>query len=537
MDSTTPSPARMRSCSGLAQSAASPVVLALVVSVAMMIVLYWVFPPRWETNDDVAMSMIAHGYGMASSGSPDLVFSNVLWGYLVRSLPAIGAIKGYTLATLVSLLCVCWSVLYFTTRLTDTRWLGLSCVALVLFKPLVVPQFTVTAGLMAVSAVLAWLTYAREPKKVFLLIGCAFAFAAFLVRSLEFAVVMFIAIPLIPWRFVRTDRAVQLALASLVTLIGVAILLDYFAYLGPEWKSFNGFNLVRIAFTDYGVGEVIKRHPDVMTRYGYTANDIDLLTNWFFVDPAIADPNALKAMITEVGGAAIRGGFLQNGWRGIAAFWDSALWPLSLGACLLLVCRPSLKILTTVALAVLVVFAIGVAGRPGVARIYVPIIGFVMVMQTIACASSARIKLVAGVALMCAVVLNCWQAVPEINKLNGLGKIVRERVHDFPKETVVVWTFNVELTHPVLAAAPPFSLYALGTFTNAPFSVSYSEARAGRSVINRLLSEHGVLIAGNAQQFEMLRLYCAERLNGSLVEMSSRDYEFFLLNRYRCARP
>lgn len=38
------------------------------------------FQPAWESNDDVAMSMVAHGCGGAAHGTPTLIFSNVVWG-------------------------------------------------------------------------------------------------------------------------------------------------------------------------------------------------------------------------------------------------------------------------------------------------------------------------------------------------------------------------------------------------------------------------------------------------------------------------
>ena len=62
------------------------------VSATFVVLLCFLFELRWETNDDIAMSMVAHGYGIASIGSPNIVFSNVVWGYLVRLLPEINGI-------------------------------------------------------------------------------------------------------------------------------------------------------------------------------------------------------------------------------------------------------------------------------------------------------------------------------------------------------------------------------------------------------------------------------------------------------------
>lgn len=59
------------------------------VAMVFVFILCIFFEPRWVTNDDVGMSMVAHGYGIAAVDMPNLVFSNVIWGYLVRVIPQI----------------------------------------------------------------------------------------------------------------------------------------------------------------------------------------------------------------------------------------------------------------------------------------------------------------------------------------------------------------------------------------------------------------------------------------------------------------
>ena len=58
-----------------------PAMCALGSVVVPFVALYVAFEPLWETNDDVAMSMAAHGYGLAAYSSPHLIFSNVVWGH------------------------------------------------------------------------------------------------------------------------------------------------------------------------------------------------------------------------------------------------------------------------------------------------------------------------------------------------------------------------------------------------------------------------------------------------------------------------
>ena len=52
------------------------------------------FELRWETSDDIAMAMVAHGYGIAAQSSPHLFFSNVVWGHVVHLLDMPGLIAG-----------------------------------------------------------------------------------------------------------------------------------------------------------------------------------------------------------------------------------------------------------------------------------------------------------------------------------------------------------------------------------------------------------------------------------------------------------
>ena len=91
------------SATGRGSSPARALLTAAAISIGWTILLCSAFDPRWESNDDVTMSMVAHGYGIASYGSDLLFFSNVLWGSFVRSLPMIDGILGYSIATLLSM--------------------------------------------------------------------------------------------------------------------------------------------------------------------------------------------------------------------------------------------------------------------------------------------------------------------------------------------------------------------------------------------------------------------------------------------------
>ena len=163
---------------------------ALVAAAAFVVALCWIFAPRWETNDDVGMSMVAHGYGIAAFGTPNLFFSNVLWGYLVRAIPTIHGLLGYSSATLAVLVVVGAVLIYGLYRLGAGAIAASAAAVLIMARPVLFPQFTINAGLLLLGAILCWHLYARWNDWRALAIGCALAFASYLVRDVECVLVL-----------------------------------------------------------------------------------------------------------------------------------------------------------------------------------------------------------------------------------------------------------------------------------------------------------------------------------------------------------
>ncbi|MFC5475485.1 hypothetical protein [Paraherbaspirillum soli] len=482
------------------------------------------------------MSMIAHGYGLASYGTPQLVFSNVLWGYIVRAIPTINNILGYSLATISVLLVVGWLMLYFLRRLGAGYFVGVLAIVLLLARPVIVPQFTVNAGLLAVVAVIALQAYARFQGRGMLAAVCVLAFCSYLIRSNEFVLVICVALPLLPWHMVRKDRQTQIALVLLVLAIAAAAAVDYWAYSGPEWQAFKDLNQARIAFTDYGVGEYLIRRPEILAKYGFSRNDVNLLTNWFFADPKVANPEALKAMLGELGPLAIQANAIASAWAAVKTFWSPMLWPLSLAALALAMIRPSWRVLVAWLLCISAVIALGLMGRPGIMRVYVPLVTLLIVAPFLIGNASPGRNAMASAVLLTACILNFHQFAPEEKRLRSLGEVVRHDLSGFPSEPVVMWAgvFPLELSYPVLMAPHSFRFYALSTFTLAPFSVSRSEGYVERGLIKRLRGESGVPIVASEMAFGLLQNYCAEHYGGQLREQALQQYGMVAVSWRRC---
>src|SRR4051812_601827 len=103
----------------------------------------------WQTNDDIGMAMLAGGYGIASSPSAGLVFSNVVWGWLVSSLPSLGGIEAYSLLTYGALLVSAMVILLALHRRGAPPLMGATLLAVIFLPTLATPQFTLTAGYLA----------------------------------------------------------------------------------------------------------------------------------------------------------------------------------------------------------------------------------------------------------------------------------------------------------------------------------------------------------------------------------------------------
>jgi hypothetical protein len=511
---------------------------AVLVTSIFVLVLCLVNEPIWETNDDVAMSMVAHGYGIASVGAPTLVFSNVLWGHFIRFIPEINGILGYSIATFGVLVLIGSTLTYGLLRLNLGFSGAISALILILARPVLFPQFTINAGLLMVAALVCWRLFAQGKGRCALTIGCLLAFVSYLVRSPEFFLVLFVALPLLPWKILQSNRAAQIAVAALIGLIGISTVIDNQAYQGPEWKAFNELNPARAPFTDFGAGSHIKKRPDILGRHGYSNNDIDLISEWFFVAPNIADPKKLNAMAKEVGPLPAPSNSLDNGWLGVQTLCHPNRLPIVAAALVLAIVALNLRIAIAWCLCAAALFAIGFLGRPGMQRVYLPLVCLFLLAPFLMPEMQVTWRKRLGVAvIMVAAAFNSARVFPESKTYQRAFKEIRQGLSGFPAYPVVDWGggFPYEVAYPPLKPLEgDYRLYGLGVFTLAPFSLAYSEMKAGRSMTNLLVSEAGLPIIANEKRLRYLDTYCRERLHGVLKQLPAQNFGQVQISWRRC---
>lgn len=527
--------------SNVLPSKSLPILTASAVAASYVILLCLLFEPRWETNDDVSMSMVAHGYGGVAFSSPQLVFSNVLWGYLVRAIPEINGVLGYSLATLATLIVFGAVLLFGLYRLGLGVVPCLSALVLTLTRPVLFPQFTVNAGLLVVAAVICWHLYARDDDWRALFVACLFAFSGYLVRSQEFYLVLLVALPLLPWRVFLIRQPARAALiAFALATITVEVIEDRVRQR-PEWRDFTELASASLPFTDFGADSHLKQRPDILDRYGYTANDIDLVSSRFFVDPKIANPSALRAMLDELGPLPLQAGAHQKAWLGVRALWHPDLRALFLSAFFLALFKPRRQVAVSWGITLVAVLGLGLLGRPGVLRVYVPVVSLLVIAPFFGGRLASKLKWPVTVVLLSAAVLSTPRSVAQARESEAVFEYVQDALVGFPEDMVVVWggSFPFEAAYPVLGTSPSamtYQFYGLGGFTLAPFSVPYAELQEGRSMASFLTRETGVPIIASEREFAYLRRYCWEHLRGDLRELSAEEYGPIVVSRRRCER-
>lgn len=515
--------------------------IAWPISLGLVLLLCSISSPIFDTNDDVHLSMIAHGYGIATTGSPLLVYSNVLWGYFIRLVPQIRGVPAYSLITL-AIVIVVGAVITRSVLATGIGIVGaIAVLTLVVARAVLIPQYTINAGLLMLAAVVCWRRFDQQPAggRLALCAGCLLAYCGFLVRTEGFLLVLGVALPLLPWRSLWRRRDAKVALILLVAAIGASSIVDHFAYRGTEWTAFNRFNAVRGPYNDYGAAEHLEQRPDILRRHGYSANDVELIADWFFEDPKIADPDKLRSMLRELGPLAYQPGSLEKGWRGIAELWSSdKLLPIVLAAAFLALIRPRRRTFAVWILCLGALFTLGLMGRPGVTRVYVPLVGLLLLAPFLDEGRVPRRWTVIGVVLIAAF-FNAKIVLANSRYLQSWSEDVRAGLKDLPSDGVVVWggNFPYEAVYPVLGSHPDFRnlhLYLLDDFTLAPYTVATAARTSGHGFLDRLVDQRGVAVVVNDYGAALLDTYCRDNLHGIFDILATRDYGQVSVTTFRC---
>jgi hypothetical protein len=283
-----------------------PGIVAGVIGIATWLVIQLDFTRYIVANDDTAMLEIANGR-LFGHPSEHLVFINVSLGFLLRELYiVIPSVPWYAiLLQLLDIVAVAVVVYLALVRSTDRRWL----VAAVLLN-LVAFQLTFLIGLTFTSVALflsgagcllfvfASGVQTRQARVAGGVAGACLGVGV-LLRLASAEAILLATAPLIVWAAIRTRPRTRLvAFVAVLALVGGGGLLAERLYLGsnPGWEHYRQYNLARGALHDTDRLVLDRQLRPVLTRIGWSANDLQAFKEWLFADENVYSLKHLRAI-------------------------------------------------------------------------------------------------------------------------------------------------------------------------------------------------------------------------------------------------
>lgn len=529
--------------------------LVCLLTVATLCLSIWLVTPYWMTSDDVGMSMRAHGYGAFEVGSANLFFSNVLWGHFVRALPEIGGVLGYSLATYMVLAATAGLSCYYLMRFDLRPLLAAGLVFITFFLPFIAPQFTINAGLTALTAMLALACYARYRWVGDLFVFMGLSFIAFIIRWYEFCLIALLAAPLLVSMSLLKDKRFWLAALLLGSVLASAFVFNQQAYQELEWQRFNGLQSIREQLTDYSYAEKMRGVPESMAA-GLSDNDLDLVSEWFFADADLM--SAVQSVELKLSGAEATQAW-QLDQDGLSKGRKSLTGPLREGPAvwltLLMFCMlalfPSRRMVTAIVIFLAVLFYFGYIGRVVPLRVYYPVLALLLFFVLLFGLGKATDRLRRTLVSLAVVGLGAYGVYNTLAiqfEADRLGRMLKVDFGNLSGGPLVTWVnrFRYEFVYSPLertAHRQDVALYALGSSIYAPTSKAYKfESMPGGGFIDRFLSPAGVDFVGiygnevkgrNAS----LAIYCAERHGGTLVTRPVTRMRALSVVNVTCQKP
>lgn len=500
--------------------------LAPLLALAIITISYTIFTPFWQTNDDVGMSMIAHGYGIAMYPSPYLIFSNVIWGEIVKNIPSIFGVLGYSLAT-ISIIFV---ALYLCVETLSKKYNLIIAItlALILFlRPIVYPQFTIIAGISFIAAFLFYYKFAKSSFLPYLLASVIFAYLSFLIRLEQFLLMLVISLPII----LKITRKYELKQLIIMLILLIVMALSYVynirVYEDNDWKFFFDFRNAVSPIVNFNSASFLLKNEALLQVNSISSNDIRLLQTFFFADRDLVNIEILRALTSEIKYDIDLVKTAKNLITTVKFFLDGNILVLSFISLALIFISPSWVIISSWLIFFIAMAIMCLIDRPAVERVILPVMIFLLLCQLLENSKEFNQYLI-----IIGIILLLTHSF-EISADNYRSQMLSKDRHEFYKimksaEPMVVLGSDLpyEALYPVLAnnlKSTP-KIYGVGSFTWAPFSVASHYSSSDQGFKNRFIGDGVDIVINNLSK---LNLYCKEHFKGAIEVI---DFKLGLAN-------
>jgi hypothetical protein len=490
---------------------------------------------HYDTNDDVAMSMQAGGYGAAAWPSALIGMQGSIRGYLIQLVPEIFGFDRYAIFNILTLFTSVAVAIYYTHKYSAPTWLLLAVTFVLFFRPLAFPQFTTSVAVIFVAGLSTYLAHPSSLRymaasSLFFILAASTRLESFIMCAL--VSVVFLA-ALRPYRF---RFFAQLA-ALLVIPILLNIVVDSYHYNSPEWKYVLALNAAKTPLLDFGgFTTILRRVPGLLSEFNLSANDISLSQNWWFVDKRIANPELFTSLWQEA-----KNYHVSLTFQSIVPFLDAAGKTPTIASLALIFgiayFTETKREAAAILLALGVIFAgmlmLALTGRGVPDRVLhaalIPI-GFLVVGR-------AMPKLIQGIMLpailLLAIALLASEFVARSREMLTIDKSQKASIAKFievlPKDRVhLVWgsAFNMEAHYPVTMrykSQDPFRFFWLATSQFAPSSQAMFPG-GSEGILKAFTGEDGLSMILYPPHIKLLKTYCEERFTGRFDVVTRTAY-------------
>jgi len=543
------------SWSGLAapvrRLAADPRRFPYLLGFAALVCVFAVNQAFWLTNDDVAMSLIASGDGIAADPSPHLVLTNIAWGYLVHWFPDLGGIRAYTWVTYLGFLAAWGGCLWALMRSELDHRLAAAVLVLVFAPAIVHPQFTVLAGYLAAAALLLACTAVATGSIPAGAAAGGLLVLSGLVRADETALVLLVASPLciVPLRAAWDSdlRARWLAVAGIAAAAFLAFqLLDYFSFSSGDWALYAQDYGLRTGFTDFKFSVYFREHPAELRGSGFSVNDMRLISDWFYLDTQVFSPERLEHLLASLPWQGRIHASLASSGELLEPFVDPPVAILAaLVAVMVLFHRERGHLVAALVLLALVMVLLWFAGRPAITRIYIPaFVALVLLGLPRLRHDRRRAEDLLLVAVLVTALVYCASLTHKDQSQRYKSREVQALSCSLPRDSlVVVWGGS----YPFTAEYPPFQpigagcpidYYSFGEFSLAPYALEHLHRHTGgKDFVPALLAGQAFEFISERAALTELQAYFRQHYSVHLEVTPGPSNAYFSLYRVAVERP
>jgi len=518
----------------------APFALALLWLTALVVIVQEMFGIFYETNDDVGMMMLAHGFGLASRPTDLLLYSNRLQGLVIMLLGWHFGIPGYSMYLFVCLLIGAGAIVASLTRLNGLLTFDLLLVSVLLVRPIFAPQFTIVAGFLAMGAVASLLCFERFRLTSDLVVAASLGFLAFLMRVDALGLIVLLSAPAVLRMSLITARS---ALTIGLIVIVVTLAAWYWNVAGydtPGWALYRAVDPLRAWFTDFGMTRALLAKPALLHHVGWSVNDALMIKNWWFFDPTVYSIAKLREIVDLLGITATFSFTKARLLLGLEQFVGPSMMPTTalMLVTLLFVPRGArLRAAAVVVVLIALALVISSSGRLDVTRVYYP--GACLAIVYSWCRLSRRAVMVLAVVAVLTSAFTLTHYIQRAEAMKSERRAALVGIAQFSSHSLLFdWAGSLpyQALYPAFVRrvdVPPLRIYSLGSDQLAPYAL----ARWGgdpEGVVDQFTRGKGVSIIANDALMQLLAVYCVQHWRGHLQILSRVQLGYATHYQARC---